>query len=1856
MSHKRSHPLVSLLLILLLISACKTKEKKEPVIDPAFTSYIAAFTSGQIPNDGVIRIRLANDLEPDREFSNNLLNRLFQISPETDGDIIITDQRTIEFRPVERLRSGTDYIVTFNLAELIPDIPSGLKQFQFSFKTIKQSFIVDVKGMTAYNNNDLRWNSSAGIIQTADFIEGEQIEKVLLARQEGERLSINWDHSPDGKMHHFTIDSILRKEDKSSVDLEWNGSKIEVDNKGSREIPIPSLADFSIMDISVVQQPEQYIHIQFSDPLLAKQYLEGLIHVDNGTDLKFIIENNMVRAYPSVRQTGQLTVTVEMGIKNISGFRLKEKDDFQLNFEEVKPAVRLTGKGVILPGSEGLIFPFEAVNLKAVDVTVVRIYENNIAQFLQVNQLDGSDQLKRVGRMIVRKTIILRSDKPVDFGNWNTYFIDLAELINAEPGAIYRVEIGFRKPYSIYLCEGEDDSGNTDLETKIQVEEFEFAAEEDLSYWDSYESYYEEGYYYWDYDWEEREDPCSEHYYGNHRSVARNILASDLGIIAKMGNDKSMTFGVTNLISALPLGGVDIEVYNYQRQLLASTQTDASGLAAVELSNIPFLLIARRGDQRGYLRLDDGSSLSLSRFDVSGNVIEKGLKGFIYGERGVWRPGDTLYLSFILEDKKLSLPENHPVRFELYNPQQQLVYKSVKTAGTHGFYSFITSTSPEAPTGNWRASIKVGGTSFSKQIRIETIKPNRLKINLGFGTEKLSVSQDEIKGELEATWLHGAVADRLKADVSVSYSPVATVFSKYTDFEFDDPVRSFYSDEYIIYEGRLNASGKAVFYPDLSPDIKSPGMLRASFNTRVFEESGDFSIDRFSLPYSPYSSYTGIKTPKGDKARGMLLTDTTHTVEVVTLDPDGNPVNRDGVEVSVYKISWRWWWDASYENLASYVGTNEQRTIKSEKINTRRGSGKFNFRIEYPDWGRYLVRAVDPVSGHATGKIIYVDWPGWAGRADREQPGGAAMLSFSTDKSSYNVGEMAVITFPSAGHGRALVSLENGSRVVKADWIETGEPETSHTFVITKDMAPNVFINLSLVQPHAQSVNDLPIRLYGVMPIQVEDPGTRLRPVINMPDELRPNSTVSIKISEENRTECSYTLAIVDEGLLGLTRFRTPDAWSHFYAREALGVKTWDMYDMVIGSFGARIESLLSIGGGYEGEEEGEEAQSKANRFPPMVIFEGPFHLEKGQTRTHNLNIPNYIGAVRAMVVAGNQLAYGSADKSLPVRQPLMVLATLPRVLGPGEKFDLPVTVFAMDPAVQKVDIKLETNDLLVPEGEATKQLNFSRTGDKMVNFSLQVPSKIGIGKARIIATSGKEKSEYEVELDIRNPNPPITEFVETTIEKGESWNGEYILPGMPGTNSAVLEVSNIPPIDLDRRMKFLLNYPHGCIEQTTSSVFPQLFLSDLVELPDASAVKSENNVKAGIKRLEQFVLPDGSFGYWPNSNTFNAWGTNYAGHFLLEAQGKGYNVRSDILKNWLKFQKKAARGTSNSQSDDLIQSYRLYTLALANEPELGAMNRLREKNNLSIQARWRLAAAYALSGQAEVGRELIGGARTEISDYNGFNDSYGSRERDWAMILEALTQMDKRTEGTRYLTMISEALASTKWMSTQTTGYCLMAVAKYAGRDGTSNELSFEYSHNKGSSIKARSELPLVQVELEPGEASSGSMNIRNSSAGLLFARIIMTGIPETGSEEAKASNLSMEIAYTDLSNNVITVSRLKQGTDFYVHVRIMNPGSFGNYKEMALTQIFPSGWEIRNTRLDDVAAFSNSDLPNYQDIRDDRVYSYFDLNARQSKRFVLQINAAYKGRFYLPATLCEAMYENTVNANSEGMWVEVF
>lgn len=1824
------------------------RKDKKADYNQDYAKYLEAYTSGTISKKSYIRLQLASQVKTMGNIGEPDSRDLFSFSPAVKGKTYWIDAQTVEFRPEENLESGETYAATFNLSK-VTETEKGLEEFEFEFKVINPGLSLSQNGLVSQNNTSLDYMKLSGEIATADQEEAKEIEKCLVLNY-NQPLKIKWQHDPQKNKSTFQIDSIKKGSTEEKLSLKWSGDAIDSKNSGEEILAVPAKGIFKVLQTKAIQDLEDYALIQFSEPVNIGQDLNGLITLGNITDLRYTIDGSLVKVYATENLLGNYVVTVNKAIENSNQKVLSSAITANIVFENKLPSVTIAGTGTILPNSGKLVLPFEAINLKSVDVTIIKVYENNIPRFFQSNNYKEASDLRKVGKPLLQKTIRLDEDKTLNLHKKNRFVLDLDKIIKTEPGAMYRVTIAFRQQYNVYECkDGEESTDETNEEDRDRYSQ---NIDEDDNFWSKYDNDYPLYY-----NWNDRENPCKASYYTGDRWASRNLVVSNIGLVAKRGNDNSMVIVATDLLTTKPLSGVTLDLLDYQQQIIHSVKTDGEGLASFDLKRKPFLLIAKNGDERGYLKLDDGNSLPLSRFDVGGDVVQNGLKGFIYGERGVWRPGDSVFLSFILEDKLQKLPEGYPVTFELYNPKGQLIKKVINGNALNGFYAFKTATDESAPTGNWLAKVKAGGATFQKTIKIETVMPNRLKIGFDLGKRTSLGSGEASTAVLSANWLFGAVGKDLKAKVDVNLNAMKTTFKGFESYTFDNPTINYESQVKTIFEGRLNENGVAAVNTNFNEIAAAPGVLKANFTTKVFEAGGNFSMDYFSVPYHVYTNYYGIKEPQGDKLSGMLVTGADHKFDIVNVNRNGKLLSGSKtVEVELYKIQWRWWWEQEDESsFANFTQNEYNKLISKQRVTLTNGKGSWNLRIDEPEWGRYLVLVRDQNNGHVTGKSVYVDWPGWAQREQSSNPTEASMLSFTANKTKFSVGEEITLTIPSGKNGRALISIENGSRVLKTYWTETKAGQTQFKFKAEKNMAPNVFANITLLQPHAQTINDLPIRMYGAIPLIIEDPQTILKPVIKMADKIKPETESTITVSESNGKAMTYSIAIVDEGLLDLTRFKTPDPHAVFYAREGLGVKTWDLFDYVLGAWGGNLERILSIGGDGTGNRNLNPA--KANRFSAVVKYLGPFALGKGGSQTHKFKLPQYIGAVRAMVVAGQDGAYGFAEKSVQVKKPLMVLATLPRVIGPGESFTLPVTVFATEPQLKNVSVQLQTQNLQVA-GSKTTQLSYKQPGEQMAYFQLTVPEITGIAKVKIIAQSGNEKAVYDLELDIRNPNPYVTNVVSAIVEPGKSWTTNYQPIGTAGTNSGSIELSAIPPINLKKRLSYLIQYPHGCVEQTTSAVFPQLFLNKLTPLNASQKAAAEKNIKSGINRLRSFQTTEGGLSYWPGSASADEWGTNYAGHFLVEAQNSGYTIPVGMLDEVLRYLKgKASSWVPNSTNfygGDLSQAYRLYVLALARKPEMAAMNRLRAFEYLSVSAKWRLAAAYQLAGQQTAANALIKGLDISIKPYVQLGGTYGSDSRDEAMILETLTLMGQKGRAAEIMQRLAAKLGTDDWYSTQTTAYSLLAIAKFCGQQTSTNQLNYSYLiDGKKGSVNTNQFLSSTALTFKGNKAV-----INNNGKAVLFARLILDGQPAAGQNNFKPNNddiLSMSINYKLLNGKEIDPTILKQGLDFYAEVVIKNPGKMGFYEQMALTQIFPSGWEIINTRVNDNESIIASSPYTYRDIRDDRVFTYFNLRENETVTYKVLLNASYIGKYYLSAVQCEAMYNNNISATQAGKWIQV-
>src|SRR5690554_438082 len=702
-----------------------------------YSDYISSFTSGLVSSESDIRIVFSFD-RSDWVVGQEVSEDLFDISPSVKGKITALSSNTLSFVPEQRLKSDTEYRITFKLSKII-ETPKELSDFRFTLKTFKQDFIVLTNDLQSYNKDYQYLNAT---LQSSDVLDFETASKLVEATQNGKKLTVKFDETFSSKTDFkFIIDSITRPEGNQKILIGWNGKSFGINQKGQTEFEIPGKSNFEIVGMEVGDNESQSLFINFSDPIKSGQNLSGLVQVEKAGDLRFSTEGNLLKVFFTEPLKGLLSVEVFQGIENIYGYKLKTNHIEKVLFEPMKPNVRFIKNGTILPNSNNLKINFEAANLRAVDVRVYQIHSNNMLQFLQDNELDGKNNLRKVATPVATQTINLLKHRLPNYSKWNAFALDLEDIISVEQGAMYRVELSFIKAYSLYKCDqNEQESGEDN-----QYDDFEIRSTGDYGFYD----------YYWydDYSWQDRQDPCSDSYF-RRGSVGTNVLATNLGVIVKRGENGSYFIAVSDIVSTQPVIGASVELYDFQQQKMTAGTTGSKGEISLQTSKYAFFAVVKKENQTTYVRLDEGKSLAMSNFDVSGKKMQEGIKGYMYGERGVWRPGDTLFLAFMLNDNDSKLQKSHPIKFRINDPQGKLMYEAIQTYNQTNHYMFAVPTKAEHPTGNWEAMVSVGGARFYKRIPIETIKPNRLRIKSTFSSPKLTITE-AATNNIEVSWLHG---------------------------------------------------------------------------------------------------------------------------------------------------------------------------------------------------------------------------------------------------------------------------------------------------------------------------------------------------------------------------------------------------------------------------------------------------------------------------------------------------------------------------------------------------------------------------------------------------------------------------------------------------------------------------------------------------------------------------------------------------------------------------------------------------------------------------------------------------------------------------------------------------------------------------------------------------------------------------------------------------------------------------------------------------------------------------------------------------------------------------------------------
>jgi len=1764
-----------------------------------------------------------------------------RIKPAIDGTFAWVSANDLRFSPAEAFDYDTDYEFIFELPELFAPIEVIDNILKVPFKTGPLGLKMTLEGIKIDNLSCEEQISYSGVINSSDYVSSEAIEDMVTARQEGKTKQINWSHEKFGKRHRFEVVDIGQYEEESNLLIRWNGAKIQPDFKGEEDIYIQPEGVFELLKVNLSDSDENIITASFSRPIDIDQDIDGLFTLDNRMKIRTAIEGNRVYIYPAQQIKDEFSLTISNHLKSIGGTNLVEAQEIaKLRFDLLEPAIRALSQGVILPQSANSSFPIESVNLKALDVEIFEVYDNNVLQFLQENKLNEDYNLARVGKIVHRETINIEDYAgSLETNTWSRISLNLSELIDADSRAIHQVRIGFQRAYAITDC---DEA--TLAEPVVRSD--------DESMVDYSDDYY--------YNYEDRNVPCKGAYYSPDRFIVRNVIASDVGVIAKQGKENAYHFAISSLSTGASISGARVILYDYQQQLLSESSSSHDGFLVINSEQKAAFAIIEHASGYAHVVLDDNASNSLSSFDIGGTKLRGDIRAFIYADRGVHRPGDTIFLNAMV-----SLPSSeepfHPVKLSLRDPKGNEKFADVQLDHVGGIYSWAIVTDANDITGRWNARLSIGPNNFSKGLRVESIKPNRLKIDLATAEEIKYYDKSNRSASITSTWLHGAPAKNLHAEIDAQLFNYNPKYAGYESYTFSDPAKKGVSTLLKLFDGTLNAEGKKEF--DLKLNANAfPGKISADVKTRVFEQGGNFAENFSRMKISPFSHYSGVRSPAGKWGGKRVEIGENSTFKIVSISDDGKSTGGRKLSVGFYNVKWRWWYYEGERRNVYKFNSAEHKGSFYNKVITTDASGSYDLTYDFQDadYGRKMIRVCDLESGHCTGEFFYASR--WGSSMQPEERKSLTKLNFKTDKKSYTAGEEVVVEIPSEQGSRILISVETGDDVMIQEWIDAKGDLTEYRFGVNQAMAPNVYLHATMVQSYDTKKNDLPIRMYGVIPIPVNDPETILTPEISMSDELEPEEEFEVRVSEENNRAMSYTVAIVDDGLLDLTNFSTPDPHKHFYAKQALGVKTWDLYDYVLTKYSGEIDKMISVGGGDGGDEK--QGGKKANRFKPVVMTAGPFTLNPGEKAKHKFVMPNYIGSVRTMVIAKDDDAFGRADRTSFVKKPLMILPTLPRVTSPDEIVRIPVAVFAMEDYVKTAEIKIEASDNVEILGPTNKQVSFSEIGDKLVYFEARLRDELGVASFDFRASSGSLNVSQQVELEIRNPNPERTEVQYHTVAASDRWTGDLQPIGMKGTQSGLIEFSSLPNLNLGKRMDYLIRYPYGCLEQTTSAAFPQLTLGYFKDLSFSETQEIKKNVNGAIRRISRMQRSNGGFSYWPGSSYTNDWASSYAGFFLMQAQEQSYYIPNNLLSKWLSYQLGAAKRFRIKRDSKLYhqqyqmrnQAYRLLTMAIYGSPDLSSMNVLRQETNLPATAQYMLAAAYAYAGKKELAIEMTRSTSATVEPYQELSLSYGSDLRDMALIAMAMLQLDRKNEGFEIIKRITEKLNSKRWYGTQTVAQALVAVGAYVNDQGGAG-LNFKFEADGIPEQTVVTDKPIFTVALAPEELDDIIAKVQNLSDGPLFVRTSMTGQdpPNTILETKDIDkHISLSVQYKDLNGGILNYKEIKRGQDFIAHVIIRNQKSRGaTIENLALTQIFPSGWEIQSGGLSNVSDAIKEDSYDYRDVRDDRVYTFFKLGER--KDFKILLTASYDGTYFLPPVKVEAMYDQEIQALTKAYKVNV-
>lgn len=1329
----------------------------------------------------------------------------------------------------------------------------------------------------------------------------------------------------------------------------------------------------------------------------------------------------------------------------------------------------------------------------------------------------------------------------------------------------------------------------------------------------------------------------------------RRVMITDLGIMARISDNFLMVW-VNSLSETQPVSGVDVKLISLNNQALVEGRTGKDGVAIFK--NIgealngfePFVITAAKDKDLAYLKFSE-CLLPTSEFDSKGRpFLTKGYEAFIYSDRGVYRPGEAVHLVSVIRGKNNVLPEEFPYKIFISDPQGQDFKEYKMSTNNKGLESFDINIPVFAKTGKYNAVAKIGNDIIGEySFQVEEFLPDRIKTTLS--TDKDSYrAGEQVDITVNGTYLFGTPCDGNKVSGRVLIESEPYQSSKWPGYIFSDDARSFTAVKSELQPEALDRNGDHTYVYSIPESLTPPSALKMLISASVQEEGGRAVSAYKGLPVYPYPIYLGLK----ENFDGYVEAGENASFSVIALNDQGDFAGPTPVWAKFYRVIYQTIVKKDNNGIYRYVSEEQDQIIDSMLVSFNDQPALANFVPG--DYGAYRLTVESARTKHRSSLMFYVSGWGYAPWAMTNPD----RLEMELDAKQYQNGQAAKLLIKAPFNGRLLLTIEK-DEVLEYHTYDLDSNTAEIKIPVGKNYSPNVYITGTLLKSTTSLERFSPSRAFGLVPLIVSNPDTKLTIAIDAPKEIRPKRDIEIKIKTSPGSQLA--IAVADVGILQLTDFQSPDPYQFFYGKRRPSLRAYDIYSFIFPDI-KPAQTMLSVGGDALAEFEARRARHMSPissfRAKPVALWSGIIKADSLGNAVAKFYVPQFNGRLKVMASGYKGQKCGMASGEITVKDNILIQESLPRFVMTGDKVITKVLVFNNSGQDGNIEVSMniagsaelvsdKTVPLYIPNGQkASAQFVFD-TGYEPGNLAFKIK-----------AAGANYTSEIEVDLPNRPPQPLLTEYGSGIIKIDQPASLDLPSNWLKNTAEYNLKISSIPSLQFSKSIQFLLSYPYGCLEQTTSKVFPMLYYSDVAKFVQPALAGSggaDYFIEEGLLKISGMQLPSGGFAYWPNESDYSPWASIYACHFLVEARKAGYSITENVYNRMLKYLKKTANDASLENNNGTLRIYAAYVLSLAGELDKSTYEGLKFLNieKLPVYTQFMYGGIIARMSTPEEALWVLPTKIHPLRFEPETGEFFNSSIRANAILLELLSDIAPENPSIPVLLEdISQNLRFDSWYTTQSTAWGLMAIGKYF----STQELP-DYSGKiiiDGSVYKS---FGVENLKIKNVDLGNKDVEISITGKGACYYYWQASGVSADRTIQEYDNRLRVRREYFTADGDPLDTNSIRLGDQ--IVAKITAEALDKNLENVIIDDLLPACLEIENPRLATSGKVDwiqgKSFSPAYMDIRDDRLLLFADLRQGRPFTYYYSLRVISSGEYTVPPVASECMYDPTIkSAGSSG------